>query len=405
MKERLHFYVILFALAALVAGCGKSGQEPAPKPAATALPKEPEKPVHKRPEAVRGVYLTAWSAGSTRKMAKVYELVASTDINSLVIDIRDAGHMYIKNDIELAKAAGANTIAIRDLKKLVAEVVAKDIYPIARIACFRDIYVPKAVKQRAVVRPDGSVWKDGGGYTWLDPYNQKNWDYLAQTIDLALDAGFPEIQLDYVRFPSEGKKDQMRFPAKSAYPDQTAKPADVIAAFAKKMADRVREKGAIISADIFGIISSGKSDQGIGQELEQISEPFDVVSPMVYPSHYAKGEYGIANPNASPYAILKKSLADYQKRLKSKDVRPWLQDFSLFGVTYGHDQVRAQIKACFEAGYFGFLLWNPKNNYTASAVKNLAELENKVRDQAAASKPAPQPGSSPPPADPQKAGG
>ena len=94
---------------------------------------------------------------------------------------------------------------------------------------------------------------------------------------------------------------------------------------------------------------------------------------MVYPSHFANGEYGIANPNKSPYAIIKKSLTDFKTRLPKKSVRPWLQDFSLFGVPYGAAQVKAQIKAAKDLGYEEFLLWNAGTHYTEAALKRAAK--------------------------------
>jgi hypothetical protein len=223
---------------------------------------------------------------------------------------------------------------------------------------------------RAVTLSTGGIWKDRSGHTWLDPYNKKNWDYIAATVDFALDMGFPEIQLDYVRFPSEGKSSNQAFPAKKYYGDGKAKPEDVIADFAKYIGKRVRDRGGVYSADIFGIISSSKKDEGIGQNLEKVAQPFDMVCPMVYPSHFAKGEYGIKDPNAQPYAIVKKSLADYKKRIPNKHIRPWLQDF--FG--YTAPSIKAQIKAAKELGYEEYLLWNAGNRYTEAAVKDNSKL-------------------------------
>lgn len=301
-------------------------------------------------------------------MDKTLALLDRTELNSLVIDLRDAGHMYIKTGIPEAVASKAETVGILNPEALMDRLEKAKVYPIARIACFRDKFVPNVYPQRAVNRKGGGVWKDHGGYAWLDPYNVKNWDYIGKMVDMALDLGFPEIQLDYVRFPSEGNADDQVFPAKRYWTDPANKPSDVITKFATKMAEKVRARGAVISADIFGIISSSKSDQGIGQSLEQIAEPFDLVCPMVYPSHFAKGEYGIKNPDASPYAIIVKSLKDYAARIPNKPLRPWLQDFSL-GLTYGPAQVKAQIDAARQVGYQEYLIWNARNVYSEAAYK------------------------------------
>lgn len=380
MNKRWLHPIPLFA-ALILAGCGDTPVGTAaetPPPTTVAQPEEPPKPKEKheafvKPEHVRGIYLTAWSAGSTRKMDNVLDMLDRTELNALVIDIRDSGNMYWKTGIKLAEDAGATQNAVPKPERLFERLLEHKVYPIARISCFRDVWVPKKFPDRAVKFADGKPWKDRSGHTWLDPYQKENWEYIAEVVEFALDQGFPEIQLDYVRFPSEGKVSTMVFPGQKAYPDQNAMPEDVIAAFAEFIREKVHARGAVLSADIFGIISSGTVDQGIGQALEKISAPFDLICPMVYPSHFAKGEYGIANPNASPYEIVLKSLRDYQKRLPDKPVRPWLQDFSL-GVRYGVKEVQAQIKAAKELGYNEYLLWNAMNRYTEAAVKDTSKL-------------------------------
>ncbi|MEJ5170253.1 MAG: putative glycoside hydrolase, partial [Fimbriimonadales bacterium] len=243
----------------------------------------PPKPAIQKPEVVKAVYLTAWSAGSKRKMEAIRGFLKRNDMNAVVIDLRDAGILYAKMGLEPAKSAGAERVAIRDPKGLVESLGKAGVYPIARIACFRDDFIPKKFPDRAVLDPKGRPWKDRAGHTWLDPYNQKNWEFLAGVVRFALDAGFPEIQLDYVRFPSEGKKSTMVFPAKRKYPDPKAKPSEVVATFVRSLRPLTEAKGALLAGDIFGIVSSGGGDQGIGQELKTIAEPFDLICPMVYP--------------------------------------------------------------------------------------------------------------------------
>jgi len=362
----------------------KSTASQAPPPEQKNAVSKVETYTFKRPKQVKGIYVTAWCAGSSKSRDRLIGLVDRTELNAMVIDIRDSGEMYFKTGIPMAKESGAESIAVPRPEALFQSLVKHEIWPIARIACFRDNFVPKKHSDLAVQLAGGKVWKDRSGNSWLDPYNKRNWEYIARTVDFALDLGFPEIQLDYVRFPSEGKAATQIFPGKDSYGDPKAKPEDVVAAFAQYIGDRVRARHAVISADIFGIISSSKSDQGIGQELEKVAEPFDVISPMVYPSHFHKGEYGIADPNRSPYAILMKSLGDYKKRLPDKPVRPWLQDFSL-GYPYGAKEVQAQIKAAHDNGYDEYLLWNARSRYTESAFAKaetaVAETQTKGNEQ------------------------
>lgn len=296
-------------------------------------------------------------------MNQLFELLNKTELNAMVIDIRDDGNNYFKMGIPLSDESGATKVAVINPAKLMVRLEKAGVYPIARIACFRDAFVPKKHPELAVNLKSGGVWKDRSGHTWLDPYNKKNWEYIGQIVDYALDLRFPEIQLDYVRFPSEGKADTQAFPGKKSYPDPKATPTQVVAAFAEFIKERVKKRGAVLSADIFGIVSSSKSDQGIGQELNTIVAPFDLINPMVYPSHFAKGEYGIKDPATSPYAILKKSLGDYKERVPNTKVRPWLQDF--WG--YTADQIKAQIKAARELGYEEYLMWNASNKYVTAA--------------------------------------
>ncbi|MCH8274722.1 MAG: putative glycoside hydrolase [Armatimonadetes bacterium] len=343
-------------------------------PPAAERPPEPEPPVRfPKPEHVRGIYLTAWSAGSKSRMDQVLGLLERTELNAVVIDVRDQGYVYWKTGIALADEAGATRVAVPRPEELMARLEEYGIYPIARISCFQDAFVPKKRPERAIQTEKGTPWKERNGSTWLDPYNRENWEYIGQVVDFALDMGFPEIQLDYVRFPSEGRISSAVFPARADYPESDAEKTEVIAAFAQFIKERMAGRNAVLSADLFGIISISDSDQGIGQQLETIAEPFDLICPMVYPSLYARGEYGFRNPATVPYEIVKRSLARFIERVPEKPIRPWIQDFSL-RVKYGVDEVEAQIKAAKELGIEEYLLWNPRNRYTEEAVVDTSGL-------------------------------
>lgn len=314
--------------------------------------------------------MTAWSAGKADKRAQLLDLLDRTELNSVVIDVRDAGRHYFRMNVPLSDEAGANDIAVLKPQEMMTALEKRGVYPIARIACFRDKLLPKARPELAVQHANGGLWKDRAGYTWLDPYNRKNWDYIAQVVDFALDLGFPEIQLDYVRFPSEGSVGQQRFPAQAGYVNRSASFTEVIAAFSTFIRDRVHAKGGVLSADIFGIVSVNRGDHGIGQALSTIAGPFDVISPMLYPSHFHKGEYSVDDPQNAPYDIVRRSLEDYSMRVPGKKIRPWLQDF----YNYGKDQIQAQIKAAKELGYEEYLMWNAGNHYVEEAYKDNSGL-------------------------------
>ncbi|MCH7904329.1 MAG: hypothetical protein IH944_07145 [Armatimonadetes bacterium] len=368
---------VLSAFALLLApGCQQQPTNSDPSHISTVTPEpevvEPEPPPpprYPKPEIVRGMYMTAWVAGSTNRRAQLFELIGDTELNAVVIDIRDVGANYWETNIELDELALATELAVVKPEELMDLLDEYDIYPIARISCFVDNYVPDYDVARAVQRADGTVWRERSGRRWLDPYNKTNWEYLGEIVDFAVEQGFPEIQLDYVRFPAGGLRSSMVFPAKDEWPEETTD-AQVIQEFAQFIRDRLPED-VVLSADIFGIVSSTTKDQGIGQDMEYFPQPFDLLCPMVYPNHYANGEYGIADPNGSPYEILMKSVGDFVELLPDKPLRPWLQTFGGYGV----DEVREQIRALKELGVQEYLLWHSGNSYEGRVPVDTSDLD------------------------------
>ncbi|OGR88830.1 MAG: hypothetical protein A3A86_03915 [Elusimicrobia bacterium RIFCSPLOWO2_01_FULL_60_11] len=323
--------------------------------------------VHK-PEHVRGVHLSAWVAGSGKLRERVWDLFNATEINTAVIAVKEyEGEVYIPG-VKLAEKYGAYVNAIPDLEKYVAELKAHGVYPVARIVVFKDTILTRKRPDLAVKRPDGSVWTDRAGNVWLDPYSLEVWDYTFSVADACVAAGFEEIQFDYIRYPSDGDTKQCRY---SYAQHNSSSAAANLGAFLEAANKRYKPLGIYLSIDIFGLIPSVGNDMGIGQNLEAMSRWVDFVSPMTYPSHYAKGEYGIPEPNKEPYAVVYRTLSDAKKRMGEDftKLRPYLQDFSLFGVHYGPEQVKAQIQACYDAGVQDWLLWNPNSRFTKEALR------------------------------------
>lgn len=314
--------------------------------------------------------MTAWVAGGKDLRASLLDLIKETELNAVVIDVRDDGMNYWETGIPLSAESKATRLAVPRPKELMDLLASEGVYPIARIACFVDSELAVYDPSRAVQDQNGKVWVERNGRRWLDPYNKENWEYIGQIVDFAVAQGFPEIQLDYVRFPGGGKKSSMVFPAKSQWPEDT-KEWEVIQQFAEFVRDRL-PKGIVLSADIFGIVSSSTTkDQGIGQDMDKFPQPFDLLCPMVYPNHFAKHEYKIADPAKEPYLIVYKSIKDYVETLPDKPLRPWLQAFD----GYGENEVREQIRALKENGVQEYLLWNPKNKYVGTAPKDTSDLD------------------------------
>jgi hypothetical protein len=319
-----------------------------------------------KPQYVRGIHLTSWIAGSKKARSKIDTLLNETEINTVVIAIKEyEGEVYISG-VPMAEKYKLSVNAIPDLKEYVQELKQRGIYTIARIVVFKDNALANKRPELAVKRPDGSIWKDRRGNAWTDPYNKEVWEYNFSVATQAVALGFEEIQFDYIRYPSDGDTKQCRYTHKTS-----SSPAQNLKDFLQTAVQRLKPLGANVSIDVFGLTPSVYHDMGIGQKITDMSMEVDYVSPMVYPSHYAKGEYGIENPNSEPYKVVHKTMFDAKKRLGEMHprLRPYLQDFSL-GYKYGPKEVRAQIQACEDLGFYEWLLWNPNCTYTRGALKS-----------------------------------
>lgn len=327
------------------------------------------------PVEVKGIYLTGNTAGSSKTFDKLFNIVKSTELNAMVIDVKDdTGKLTYESDLPMAAEIGANSKRIRDIRALVERLNDNGIYPIARIVVFKDPVLSEKKPEWAVRHKNGGLWKDRKGKGWSNPYLEEVWDYNIAVAEEAAKVGFKEIQFDYVRFPSDGNTSNIVY---DPIPDKTRREA--IKAFLAYARKRLNPRGVYISADTFGLINSTADDMGIGQFLEDIAQEADYICPMVYPSHYGPYNYGIPNPNSEPYKTVYSSLMDAVKRLEKMEnnisiIRPWLQDFTL-GYHYGPEEVRAQIRATYDAGLKEWILWNPANVYTVSALEKADEAD------------------------------
>lgn len=320
------------------------------------------------PLEVRGLYLSAYSAGSAKTRARIRTMLRETSANAVIIDIKDAtGKLsYMPSDPTLV-ASGVGSTRVSNIKNAIEEFHQDGVYVIGRLQVFEDPY-------RATTHPEdayqsivrGDTWTNYKGRAWVRADSQAVWEYTARIARDAYAQGFDEINLDYVRFPSDGALSDI---------DMTTLPkgrADTLTDFFKYMDQELRQVSRIpLSADLFGLTMSARGDLGIGQVLERVAPYVDYVAPMVYPSHFAKGTYGVPDPAADPYAIIHKSLSDGVAKLAAigepaTKLRPWLQDFDM-GATYDASMVAAQIRASQENGINSWMLWDPRNTYTPEA--------------------------------------
>ncbi len=329
-----------------------------------------EKVVHlPPPDSVKGIYMTSWVASTRDWRSSLVKMVEETELNSIVIDVKDyTGRIAFEvSDPELQKI-GSEEKRIDDIKDFIKFLHEKNIYAIARIAVFQDPYFVKIRPDLAIKTKSGAVWKDRKGLTWIDPCAKEFWDYTARVAKEAERAGFDELNFDYIRFASDGDMENIVYPHCAL---GIAK-ADLLEQFFKYLSENLKDVGVPISVDVFGMITTNYDDLNIGQVLEKTAPHFDFICPMVYPSHYPPTYNGFNNPALYPYEVIKLAMDTASQRLIAatstpNKLRPWLQDFDL-GADYTAEMVRKEKQAVYDAGLNSWLLWDPSNEYTRSAL-------------------------------------
>ncbi len=334
------------------------------------------------PVKVRGIYVSGPVAGTAR-MDTLIDLVDQTELNAMVIDIKnDEGKVTYKMQSDQVLEIDAGVSYIKDIDELVSKCKEKDIYLIARIVSFRDPYLAEQKPEWAVHTKDGKIFRDKSGLAWVNPYKREVWDYLAKIALQAGEAGFDEVQFDYIRFSTDIKEEEVDYGEESENVDKI----EIITEFTEYMYDELVPQGIYVAADVFGTVIDNETDQEIvGQDYVQMAQHLDYICPMVYPSHYYSGSYGISVPDAEPYNTVYAAASASVQELEAvpesgrAHVRPWIQGFTAGWVpghiSYGREQIRAQIKGAYDAGYDEWIVWNAAVNYQPEAFLTDEEAE------------------------------
>ncbi|KON89423.1 GTP-binding protein [Sporosarcina globispora] len=328
------------------------------------------------PDAVRGIYVTGHSAGG-EKFNNLVKMMDDTDLNAMVIDVKDDwGNLtYIPEASSPYHEIGKPYI--KDPKKILKTMEEKQIYPIARVVVFKDSVLANK-KPEWSFNEGNEVWKNGRGESFVNPFVKEVWDYNVGIAIEAAKMGFQEIQFDYVRFPEgfEHRDSSLKY-SMGVYEklkiENVQKRVSAVTDFVEYARKQLEPYGVKVSVDIFGYTATLPEAPGIGQNFSKISEHVDVISSMIYPSHWTS-YFGIAKPDLEPYKLVSEYAKLENKKLEELDSppvsRPWLQDFtaSYLGAgnykKYGKAEVESQIKALKEQGINEFLLWNAGNSYT-----------------------------------------
>ena len=333
------------------------------------------------PKPLKAIYMTQCVVGTKPFRADLVKVALDTEINSIIIDIKDyTGKIAFNTENPILKPSVSDACGARDMKEFIGTLHDKNIYVIGRITVFQDPFMTKVYPERAVHRlSDGGVWKDHKGLSFIDVGSREHWDYIVELAKESYAIGFDEVNFDYIRYPSDGNMKDISY----QMPAGTTK-REMLRQFFVYLNEKVKPTGVITSADLFGMTTTNTDDLNIGQVLEHALENFDYVAPMVYPSHYPPNFKGWADPNKHPYELIKYVMSSGVARAKALDLelviadpsyignsaeklRPWLQDFQ-YGGTYGVAEVRAQIKATYDSGLDSWMLWSPSNRYTLGAL-------------------------------------
>jgi hypothetical protein len=352
---------LLLAAAAIAVGArGFDSDKQAPAATAKRAPKEPTSQGPEVPDEIRGVHVTMALASIPGKLREYTPLLG---LNTLELDVKDENGEVAFHRLAppLARRVGA---AMRYYDPVIATryLHSRGIYVIGRVVCFEDPILSEKRPDLAILTPGREVWRNRAGLGWTNPYDKRVWDYNLEIAKAAVRAGFDEIQFDYVRFPSDGDVESAVFPGK-----RNEAMSATIARFVHYAANRLRPMGARVSVDVFGL--SATRNLGIGQSPRRLAKIVDAIYPMVYPSHYGPGEYGLSSPVSVPGRTVGRSLRDFRRQMRrgNADLVPWLEDFSFTGTTT-LDHVQDQIRAARRWKTGGFLLWNPSGVYTTGAL-------------------------------------
>ncbi|MBO0378979.1 Uncharacterised protein [Mycobacteroides abscessus subsp. abscessus] len=346
-------------------------------------------------DGVKGIYVTSNSTQG-KKMDELVKFIKDSNLNTMVIDVKDdTGNITMKLNTG-NKQVDKNTLDIVDGKKLLKKLHDNNIYPIARIVTFKDTKLANEHPEWTFKNNDGSVWTNGKGDSFVNPFMKEVWKYDIDVAKAAAKAGFQDIQFDYVRFPEgfENQADSLTYNKgeyKNSQMSSGDQRVDTITKFLEYANKELKPMGVNVSADVFGYSALVENAPGIGQSFPKISKNVDAISSMIYPSHWSNGDFGLQAPDTEPYKTVNRYIQKENSLLdtlgKDKPIsRPWIQDFtaSYLGagnyIDYDAKAISEEVQALKDNGVNEFLLWNAGNDYTEGVNYNPKKGNAKEQD-------------------------
>lgn len=346
-------------------------------------------------DGVKGIYVTSNSTQG-KKIDELVKFIKDSNLNTMVIDVKDdTGNITMKLNTG-NKQVDKNTLDIVDGKKLLKKLHDNNIYPIARIVTFKDTKLANEHPEWTFKNNDGSVWTNGKGDSFVNPFMKEVWKYDIDVAKAAAKAGFQDIQFDYVRFPEgfENQADSLTYNKgeyKNSQMSSGDQRVDTITKFLEYANKELKPMGVNVSADVFGYSALVENAPGIGQSFPKISKNVDAISSMIYPSHWSNGDFGLQAPDTEPYKTVNRYIQKENSLLdtlgKDKPIsRPWIQDFtaSYLGagnyIDYDAKAISEEVQALKDNGVNEFLLWNAGNDYTEGVNYNPKKGNAKEQD-------------------------
>jgi hypothetical protein len=357
------------------------------------------------PFEARALYAPSAVFEAPGRLDEMLALIDRTEVNAMVIDVKETdGRLYYATDLETAAEVGAiRETPVFDLEELLPRLEERGIYTIARMVSMKD-NTSAAARPELAVRNSatGEPWRDNIGGAWLDPSAPGVAEYLASIARDLADKGFDEVQLDYIRFFSDGPYDV----ADTNLPNTQSFRLPAIQRVLRVVSSELDTTRAFLGADVFPISFIVPDDQGIGQRPEVIMPYVDYFCPMVYPSHYGPGVFGHSVPNTAPYDVIDRTLEimNEQRRGLPVVIRPWIQDFGYGSFPpYTADQVRAEMRAAADNRAKGWMIWNARATFTEPALgaprdgedSGSVTIDGSVPPASASVEPSPSPSASP----------